>query len=42
MKYLIGGLGIVLIPFAVLFVSFKASCSFVSRWAVKGLEHYDD
>ena len=38
MKYLVGTLGIMFIPFAVLFVAFKASCIFVNRWAVKGLD----
>jgi len=42
MKYLVGVLGMLMLPLAVIFVSFKASCSFVSRWASKGLESFDD
>lgn len=42
MKYLVGALGIILIPLAVVFVAFRASCSFVNTWAVKGLEDYDE
>lgn len=42
MKYLVGVLGMAMIPLAVLFVAFRASCSFVNTWAVKGLEDYDD
>lgn len=42
MKYLVGAIGIMMIPLAVIYVSFKASCSFVTRWASKGLESFDD
>ena len=42
MKYLVGALGIILIPLAIIFVAFRASCSFVNTWAVKGLENYDE
>ena len=42
MKYLVGALGIAMIPLAVVYVAFRASCSFVNTWAVKGLEDYDE
>lgn len=42
MKYLVGVLGMAMIPLAVIYVSFRASCSFVTRWASKGLESFDD
>ena len=34
----VGFLGICMIPFAIIFVAFRASCSFVSRLAVEGLK----
>jgi hypothetical protein len=42
MRSIIGVLGIMFIPFAVVVVAFRASCYFVSRWANKGLESFDD
>jgi hypothetical protein len=36
----IGLLGICMIPFAIIFVAFRAACSFVSRTAMEGL--HDD
>ena len=36
----IGILGICMIPFAIVFVAFRAACSFVSRIAMEGL--HDD
>ena len=42
MKYIVGGLGLAMIPLAVVYVAFRASCSFVSRWASKGLESFDE
>ena len=33
----VGLLGIAFIPFAIVFVAFRASCNFVSRLAVEGL-----
>jgi hypothetical protein len=36
----VGLLGICMIPIAIIFVAFRASCSFVSRVAMEGL--YDD
>ena len=33
----IGILGICMIPFAIVFVAFRAACSFVSRTAMEGL-----
>ena len=35
--FLVGALGIFFIPLAVIFVAFRASCSFVSRIAMEGL-----
>jgi hypothetical protein len=37
---LVGALGILFIPFAIVFVAFRASCNFVSRIAMEGL--HDD
>ena len=37
---LVGILGICMIPIAVIFVAFRASCTFVSRMAMEGL--HDD
>jgi hypothetical protein len=37
---LVGFLGIIFIPFAIVFVAFRASCNFVSRIAMEGL--HDD
>ena len=37
---LVGFLGIMFIPFAIIFVAFRASCSFVSSIAMEGL--HDD
>jgi len=37
---LVGFLGICMIPIAIIFVAFRASCSFVSRTAMEGL--HDD
>lgn len=34
---LVGFIGICMIPIAILFVAFRASCSFVSRLAMEGL-----
>lgn len=34
----VGMLGICMIPIAIVFVAFRASCSFVSRIAVEGLK----
>tara|TARA_R110000868_G_scaffold82737_1_gene233492 strand:- start:682 stop:810 length:129 start_codon:yes stop_codon:yes gene_type:complete len=42
MKTIIGILGIAFVPLAIIAVAFRASCSFVNRWAVKGLEGLDD
>ncbi len=36
----VGFLGICMIPFAIVFVAFRASCNFVSRIAMEGL--HDD
>jgi hypothetical protein len=36
----IGILGICMIPFAIVFVAFRAACSFVSKTAMEGL--HDD
>jgi hypothetical protein len=33
----VGILGICMIPIAIIFVAFRASCSFVSRMAMEGL-----
>jgi len=33
----VGILGICMIPIAIVFVAFRASCSFVSRMAMEGL-----
>ena len=33
----VGVLGICFIPFAIIFVAFRASCHFVSRLAMEGL-----
>jgi len=33
----VGVLGIALIPIAIVFVAFRASCNFVSRLAMEGL-----
>ena len=33
----VGVLGICFIPFAIIFVAFRASCNFVSRLAMEGL-----
>ena len=33
----VGVLGICLIPFAIVFVAFRAACSFISRAAMEGL-----
>jgi hypothetical protein len=37
---LVGFLGICMIPIAIIFVAFKASCNFVSKMAMEGL--HDD
>jgi hypothetical protein len=37
---LVGMLGICMIPIAIIFVAFRAACSFVSRMAMEGL--HDD
>ena len=42
MRTLIGFIGIMFIPMAIVFVAFKSACGFVARWANKGLEHIDD
>jgi hypothetical protein len=42
MRTLIGCLGIMFIPLAIICVAFKSSCSFVVRWANEGLENIDD
>jgi hypothetical protein len=34
----VGLLGICMIPFAIIFVAFRASCSFVSRIAMEGIK----
>jgi len=34
---MVGILGICMIPIAIVFVAFRASCSFVSRLAMEGL-----
>jgi len=36
----VGFLGICMIPIAIIFVAFKASCNFVSKMAMEGL--HDD
>jgi hypothetical protein len=36
--YLVGALGLLMIPLAIIFVAFRSSCSFVSRVAMEGLK----
>lgn len=42
MRTLIGFLGIIFIPLAIICVAFRSSCNFVVRWANEGLENIDD
>jgi len=42
MRTLIGLLGIIFIPLAIICVAFRSSCGFVVRWANDGLENIDD
>lgn len=37
----VGILGICFIPFAIIFVAFRASCTFVSRLAMEGMRDVD-